>query len=358
MSGSGMERAGLAALRLEAADRVPRTEFSANSHWPLVAQVTGMDTVEPGNRPSASAEFVRRWEYAWYFSTPVNRDMLARNGRITRMGHAEYAETADGASDRDDRIEQPFADIEAALSLDPLEEFGIFDRASLVKELEEAYARRRREYPGPLHMGGVYITLFSGLIEIYGWDAFLTAAATDEERFGKVIDGYFRWVLQFFEAYAESSIPVIMSHDDLCWTSGPVFHPDWYRKWIFPRIKRLWAPLREAGKLIMFTCDGNWTEFFGDIVDCGANHVVMEPCSDMAGFASRYGDRVGFTGNADTRILLMGSRDEIEAEVRRCMDIGKRYPGFVLAVGNHIPQNTPVESALWYDECYRRMSRR
>jgi uroporphyrinogen-III decarboxylase len=207
-------------------------------------------------------------------------------------------------------------------------------------------------------MGGVYVTLFSGLIEIYGWDAFLMAAATDEERFGRVVDGYFRWALQFFEAYAESSVPVIMSHDDLCWTSGPVFHPAWYRKWIFPYIKRLWAPLREAGKLIMFTSDGNWTEFFDDIVDCGADHVVMEPCADMARFADRHGARVGFTGNADTRILLMGSRDEIEAEVRRCMDIGKRCPGYVMAVGNHIPQNTPVESALWYDECYRRLSRR
>ncbi|MCL2519366.1 MAG: hypothetical protein FWF15_12465 [Oscillospiraceae bacterium] len=40
------------------------------------------------------------------------------------------------------------------------------------------------------------------------------------------------------------------------------------------------------------------------------------------------------------------------------MDIGKKYPGFFMAVGNHIPANTPVDNALWYNECYEKMSRR
>ena len=28
------------------------------------------------------------------------------------------------------------------------------------------------------------------------------------------------------------------------------------------------------------------------------------------------------------------------------------------AVGNHIPANTPVENALWYNECYEKMKKR
>ena len=84
----------------------------------------------------------------------------------------------------------------------------------------------------------------------------------------------------------------------------------------------------------------------------------MEPTTDMALIAERYGKDHVFVGNADTRVLLMGTRDDIRAEVKRCMDIGKKYPGFIMAVGNHIPPNTPVENALWYNECYEEMSRR
>lgn len=65
-----------------------------------------------------------------------------------------------------------------------------------------------------------------------------------------------------------------------------------------------------------------------------------------------------FIGNADTRILLGGSREDIYREVKRCMDIGKGCPGYFMAVGNHIPANTPVDSVLYYNEVYEKLSRR
>ena len=65
-----------------------------------------------------------------------------------------------------------------------------------------------------------------------------------------------------------------------------------------------------------------------------------------------------FIGNADTRILLRGTRDDIRAEVQRCMDVGKNCPGYILCVGNHIPSNTPVESCLYYNECYEELAGR
>jgi hypothetical protein len=40
------------------------------------------------------------------------------------------------------------------------------------------------------------------------------------------------------------------------------------------------------------------------------------------------------------------------------MAIGKPCPGFFLAVGNHIPPNTPVESCLYYDEVYKALAKR
>jgi len=62
-------------------------------------------------------------------------------------------------------------------------------------------------------------------------------------------------------------------------------------------------------------------------------------------------------GNADTRFLLNGTKEQIRAEVQRCMDIGKKCPGFFMAVGNHIPPNTPVENALYYNEVYEEIGK-
>ena len=121
------------------------------------------------------------------------------------------------------------------------------------------------------------------------------------------------------------------------------------------------AFLREtalSGKKILFTSDGNFTEFIDDVVATGVHGLVMEPTTDMAYVAQRYGKTHAFIGNADTRILLRGSRNEIRNEVQRCMAIGKACPGFFLAVGNHIPPNTPVESAIYYNQVYEELSRR
>jgi uroporphyrinogen-III decarboxylase len=170
------------------------------------------------------------------------------------------------------------------------------------------------------------------------------------------VDGYYYWVKQFFDAYAKTDIPVMMVHDDMVWTSGPFTSPEWYRKNIFPKIKKLIAPVKEAGKKIIFTSDGTYTEFFDDVVDCGADMLVMEPTSDMELFAKKYGKTHGFVGNADCRILLDGSKEDIHREVERCMNIGRDCPGFIMAVGNHIPPNTPVDNALYYNEIYEKMS--
>ena len=141
-------------------------------------------------------------------------------------------------------------------------------------------------------------------------------------------------------------------------TSGAFVQPEWYREFVFPNYKKYFAPLKEAEKKIIYTSDGNFSEFIDDIADCGVNGFVMEPCTDMNYIAEKYGKTHSFIGNADTRILLNGTKEDIYQEVKRCMDIGKKCPGFIMAVGNHIPPNTPVENCLYYNDAYEKWRKR
>ncbi len=349
---------GWKAINLEFSERVPRTEYSAESyHWPLVQAVTRIDTSIEANRKKATKEFVKKWDYAFMWMTPSGTgDIHNSGGRFTKMGHAEYAL---GGEDFDTKIECPFKTLEEVYNFDACEEYGERNQEELVKELNKRYHKQKDYWEDiTLTMGGVYTTIFSGLIEIFGWEMLLLAIGKDPKRFDKVIESYYHWIKQYFDAWARTDCKVFMSHDDICWTSGPVAHPDWYRKSIFLYYKRLWEPILSAGKKLLFTSDGKYDIFFDDIVDAGANMLVMEPGNDMKGFADKYGKTHGFVGNADTRILLNATKEDIYKEVKRCMDIGKNYPGFIMAVGNHIPPNTPVDKALYYNEAYINLSRR
>lgn len=347
---------GWAAINLEMPPRVPHTEYSLEGHWEVVRRCTGLvvepDSPEDRKREAAFA-LMKALNYDFRWSTLLSSQAF---GELhTDMGHAVYQE---GGTDWREHIYCPFKTPEEVLGFDFFEAYGEIDRGEWTRRFEESYRNSCAETPDLVNMTGIYTTLVSGLIYIFGWEMLLLAAGTDPLAFGKVTERYADWVSQFFLALAESDVPVVMIHDDMVWTSGPIFSPKWYRQYVFPSYQRLFAPLREAGKKIMFTSDGDFSRFIDDIAASGVHGFVMEPMTDMAAIAERYGKTHAFIGNADTRILLSGTWSEIRAEVERCMRIGKGCPGFFLAVGNHIPPNTPADNVLYYLEVYEELSRR
>jgi len=330
---------------------VPRTEYSAQGHWKLVKEVTGIDTDIHENRERAKREFIKAWDYAFMWNILVHRGYLGK-GRTVDMGHAVYSENEDGKGDYREKGSNVWDDLDEAYDLDFYKEYGAVDHSVMIRHYNEHFRRSCNEWPDTVNMTGIYITLVSGLIEIYGWETLLLLLGMDQNRFAALIDRYAEWIKPFFEALAECESQVVMVHDDMVWTQGPFFDPGWYRKHIFPHTKKHIRLLKDAGKTVIFTCDGTFTEFIDDIADWGVDSMVMEPTTDMEAAAKRHGDRVGFVGGVDTRVLLSGTREEIFGAVKKAMDIGKKYPGFILAVGNHIPSNTPVENALIYQEAY------
>lgn len=347
---------GWAAINLEMPDMVPRTEYSAPSHWKLVEKVTGIKVDEKSDKElqkKASTAFQKAWDFGYQWSVLTHVKEL--NKCRTTMGHAVYAA---GGTDFNNKISCPFEDPEDCLDFMPMEVYGKLDHSKLVKEYNDHYYMLKDKNDDLVNSTGIYITMVSGLLEIFGWDMLLMALGIDAEAFGEVANRYAEWISQYFEALADCDSPVVMIHDDIVWTQGAFVAPEWYRKYIFPNYKKLFAPLHEAGKKILYTSDGNYTQFIDDVAECGVNGFVMEPTTDMAYIAEKYGKTHSFIGNADTRILLTGSKEDIYNEVKRCMDIGKKCPGFIMAVGNHIPSNTPVENALYYNECFEKLRRR
>jgi len=347
---------GWAAMNLEMPARVPRTEYSAPNHWELVKAVTGIDVgVDSPDDVKAKAgrALTQEWNFDLFWSTLIGGGEF---GNLqTSMGHAVYA--AGGVDYRDD-MHCPFNDPEDVLAFDPWEAYGEKDKTELTRRFQTHYDRNCENNPTGVNMTGTYVTCISGHIAIFGWDMLLMAAGIDPVRFGDLTNRYASWMQQYYDALAETDVPVIMSHDDMVWTEGAIFRPDWYREYVFPNYKKLYAPLVGSGKKVIFTSDGNYTEFIDDLVACGVHGFVLEPMTDMAYLAEKYGKTHVFVGNADTRILLLGTKEQIRAEVERCMTIGKDCPGFFMAVGNHIPANTPVENALYYNEVYEELSKR
>ena len=122
----------------------------------------------------------------------------------------------------------------------------------------------------------------------------------------------------------------------------------WFARSIFPRYKKLFREVKEAGKILMFCSDGDFTEFIDDIADAGADGFIFEPMTDLELMVSKYGQTKAMIGNIDTRALTFGTKNDVRREVERCANLGRDCPGFFFAVGNHIPHNVPIDNALYY----------
>jgi hypothetical protein len=254
------------ALALDMPEKIPRTEYSVTEHWPLIEAVTGIKVDHHSSfeeKLAAGKALMEAWDFGLVWSVLVVNQYF--KGPLTDMGHAEWAV---GGVDFNDKVTEPFKSPEEVLAYDPMAVHGQLEQSRLVADFNSHYQFLQHYYPDAVHMTGTYVTLFSGLINIFGWNMLLLAGGTDMHRFGNLVLRYESWIKQFFDAYAETDIPIMMVHDDITWSSGPVFPPDWYRQYIFPAYKRLWKPVIESGKKILFTCDGDYSLFLDDLGIC------------------------------------------------------------------------------------------
>lgn len=344
------------AINLKMPKKIPRTEYSVSSYWKLIEKITGIQVNNDSKEEvklNATKAFEKEWDFGFTWSILTGSNVLEKCR--TNMGHAVYAEEG---VDFNNKIQCPFTDVSQVLSFDPYEVYGEKEIDLLTQQYDNHYDLNCKNHPDQVNMTGIYITMVSGLLEIFGWEMLLEGLGEDSDEFGEVANRYADWILQYFKALANCKSDVVMIHDDIVWTSGPFTHPDWYRKYIFKNYHKLFEPLHKAGKKILYTSDGTFTSLVDDIADCGVNGFVMEPTTDMSYIAKKYGNTHAFVGNADCRILTYGTFEDIKKEVERCVNIGKEYPGFFMATGNHIPSNVPIENAIYYNKCYEELAYR
>ena len=332
---------GIDTIHLRPTPRLAHTEYCSNEA--IVRHIGGGRQEDPEVQQKFHDWF--QLDFVWTCNDgPVG---WGQRGRTTDMGHAEFLE--DGR-DKRETIHCPFESVEEVWAFDAVEEYGLPDYEELVSFCDDWYRRGQEASQDVVFPGGYYKTIVSGAIEAFGWDMFLQAAA-DWDKFERVLDSIFRLSLHHYKAWAETSIEVFICHDDMVWSEGAFMHPDFYRRAIFPRYKQLWSVLKQAGKKVLFCSDADFTEFLDDVAGAGADGFIFEPMTNLEAAVAKFGEtHLIASSKVDARTLTFGTKDRIKAEVDATLELAFDCPGFVFAVGNHIPSNIPVENLVFYIE--------
>jgi uroporphyrinogen decarboxylase len=178
-----------------------------------------------------------------------------------------------------------------------------------------------------------------------------------------LLDKILRYWLDFetgFLAEIGDLVDVLMIGDDLTGQYGPLFSPDFYRKIVKPRQKKLVQHIKSltSAKVWYHTC-GSCVEYIPDLLDNGIDILnpvqISADSMDPGALKRKYGDRLAFWGGGiDSQSTLpFGTPQQIREQVRGNLELFKPGGGYVFNNVHNIQYGVPPENIVaMHDAAY------
>ena len=178
-----------------------------------------------------------------------------------------------------------------------------------------------------------------------------------------VLDRTLKFWMEYYTAFmAEVGdiVDVVMIGDDIGGQAGPLFSPEFYRKIVKPRQKKLVQHIKSltSAKIWYHTC-GSVKDYIPDLLDNGID--ILNPLQTSAAnmdpqeLKDEYGDRLVFWGGSiDTQhVLPFAAPSEVREHVRRNLEILMPCGGYVFNSVHNIQAGVPPENiTALFDAAY------
>ncbi|MDP6449382.1 MAG: uroporphyrinogen decarboxylase family protein [Lentisphaeria bacterium] len=195
----------------------------------------------------------------------------------------------------------------------------------------------------------MYTTLFMWGVEALGWEIFMIAAALDAERFDKhFLEPCFEKTKDIVTMLSTLDTPLVVCHDDIAAGTGPMFRPEWYETYIYPRYAELWQIPHAAGKKVLFVADGKLDWALESLRETGCDGVFFEtPATDLDAVIDVFGDGF-YMGGIDAQVLTLGTPDDVRRHTEEVLDRTRDENGIILSCSGGLIGNMPQENVEAY----------
>lgn len=202
-------------------------------------------------------------------------------------------------------------------------------------------------------LGVIECTVFEMAWNLVGLEQFLTDMGLGKDYVEPLLDEIADYSIGIGLELIKLGADIMLTGDDLGMDIGPMMSPRMWRKYLKPRLKRVFDAYRKAnpGIIIAYHTCGSVLPFIDELIEIGMD--VLNPIQvtahgmDPAVLKTEYGQRLAFCGAVDQRhVLPEGTAEDVEAEVRRrILELG-HGGGYVVAPTHDIQADTSVENVL------------
>jgi uroporphyrinogen decarboxylase len=186
---------------------------------------------------------------------------------------------------------------------------------------------------------GISPTLLSMGLEEFSYNI-----ADDPDFVHEVIGMFTGWVSKLIKNLIEVGFDFLWSHDDMAYSSGPMFSPKIWDEFFVPHLKK-------AADCItipwIFHSDGNLMPIMDKLLPLGMNglHPLEPGTMDLSELKQKYGKKVCLVGNLDINSTLSkSSLEEVDQEVENRIGLLGPGGGYIISDSNSVPAQCKAEN--------------
>jgi uroporphyrinogen decarboxylase len=219
----------------------------------------------------------------------------------------------------------------------------------LSPELIAAYPPFLARSEGKFRMISVGMSLFERAWTLRGMEAVLMDMLESPHFVDELLDRIVAFNLAQLEFALSHDVDAIHFGDDWGSQSGLIMGPALWRRFIKPRVARLYRRVREAGKYVSIHCCGDVKEILPDLIEVGLQifNPFQPETMDVFESKRRYYGRLAFYGGISLQHLLPhGTPDEVRAETRRLLSVLGEGGGYIASPSHSVTPDVPTENLV------------
>lgn len=167
--------------------------------------------------------------------------------------------------------------------------------------------------------------------------------------FDRILDFYLQCNRRMFEK-AGDLMQIFFMGDDYGTQKDLLYGPNLFRRFIKPRLKKLYDLAKQYGYVVQQHSCGSVVKIIPDLIEAGLDglHPIQVSAAGMAlpGLKEQFGRDLYFAGSIDAMHLLIdGTDEEIETSIKQTMDLFD-HGGFIFGPSQGFLPEIPVERII------------
>lgn len=231
-------------------------------------------------------------------------------------------------------------------------EFPQFDEARLRAEYESLVADKGDRFT----MAGFGFCMFERSWSLMGMENVLMSMLACPDELDRLFDRICDHYMPMLDIALEYDIDGVYFGDDWGQQHGLIMGPEHWRHFIKPRMARLYAKVKAAGKFVMQHSCGDCHEIFPDLIEIGLDcYQTFQPeVYDIAKMKELYGDKLAFWGGVSTQQCLpYATPQEVQAETIRVVKALRKNGGLIIAPTHALAFDVPPANVLAMVEVFQ-----